>query len=333
VIRLGILGTARIARAFPGYPLDGLEITAVASRTQERAQAFARETGIARWHGSYEDLLADPALDAVYIALPPRLNGEYAAKALECGKHVLVEKPAVVSTEQALKIEQALRGTGLIFMEGFMYRFMTVHRRAREIIAAGTIGRLRYIDFNFCFDIVSRGRTGYRTNSEFGGGALYDLGIYGVDFIRYITGEDLTLLQAHTHWDDEGGIDVFTHALWQGGETIAGLTCSFNADANYYVLSGDTGSITSPVAISGRQLPNILSIHLMEGDKKYEERFGPENPYKTEIEYFARCIHSNEQPFLGILNTRANIELLERILRETVPLRTTNSFFNNQKFS
>jgi len=177
VIRFGILGTARIARAFLGYPLDGIEMVAVASRSPERAAAFAGEYGIPKWYGSYDDLLADPTIDAVYIALTPRLNGEYSARAATAGKHILVEKPAAVSTVQVQAIEKALRNSGRLFMEGFMYRFMAVHRRAHAILLEGTIGQLRYISFNFCFDIVNRGRTGFRMENDEGGGALLDLGI------------------------------------------------------------------------------------------------------------------------------------------------------------
>jgi len=320
VIRFGILGTARIARALLGYPLEGIELSAVASRSRERAVAFAREGNIPGVFGSYEELLDDSSIDAVYIALPPRLNGVYAAKAIEAGKHVLVEKPAVVSIDQVRVIEASLHEKKTLFMEGLMYRFMALHRRSRELVTDGTIGDLRYVNFNFCFDILARGRTGYRTEKGNGGGALYDLGIYGVDFLRYINGESPVLLHALTSREDQEGIDLFTHAFYRLGDAVAALTCSFNADANYYVLSGNKGSITAPVAISGRQVPSILRIHLLEGDRKYEESFEPENPYKTEIEYFARCITDGEEPFLGIGNTRANIEMLEQIFETGQPL-------------
>jgi predicted dehydrogenase len=289
-------------------------MAAVASRSTERAAAFAGEHGIQKFYGSYDDLLADDSLHAVYIALPPRLNGEYSARAIRAGKHVLVEKPAAPATAQAREIEAAMQNSGCLFMEGFMYRFMRVHQRAQEILLEGTIGRLRYISFNFCFDIVNRGRTGYRMERDEGGGALLDLGIYGVDFLRFMTGTRPTLLHSITNREEDGGIDLFTHAIFGAGDALCTLTCSFNTDANYYVVSGDKGSITSPVAISGRQLPNQLRIHLLEGDKKYEETFPPENPYKAEIEYFARRIERSEEPFLNIANTLTNLEMIGEVV-------------------
>ena len=320
MIRFGILGTARIARAFLGFPLDGAEIQAVASRDLHRANLFADEFHISRRYGSYDELVADSRIDAVYIPLPPHLHCEYALKAAQWGKHVLIEKPAALSADEMRRMIVACRDRNVLFMEGFMYRFMNIHRRAKEIVQAGTIGPIRYVDFNFGFHIAIRGRTGYRTVKEMGGGALYDLGIYGVDFLRYITEQEPVLVHTHTRRKNAQEIDEFTHAVYRAGDVIATLTCAFTADANYYVLSGEEGSITAPVAISGRSLPNVLRIHLLKGDRKYEEQFPPENPYKAETEYFAQCIERKQEPFLNGMNSLKNLELLDRLRESSTPI-------------
>jgi len=320
MIRVGVLGTARIARAFFGEPLQDIEITAIASRNLDRAVQFANEFRIPKRYGSYDDLVADREVDALYIPLPQHLHCEYAVKGARAGKHLLVEKPAALSVSELKQMLSESRKNGVVFLEAFMYRFMKIHQRAKEIVRTGTIGALRYIDFNFGFNIVVRGRGGFRLTKAMGGGALFDLGIYGIDFIRYVTENDPELLQAFTHRGNSNDVDLFTHAVYKVQNVVATLTCSFHTDANYYVLSGERGSITSPVGISGRKITNVLKMHLLEGDKKYEEEFPPENPYKAEMEYFARCIKSGEEPQIGATNSLRNMELLEELQTKSVEI-------------
>jgi predicted dehydrogenase len=315
MVRVGILGTARIARAFFADPLEGVEISAVASRTPERANQFADEFRISKRYGSYDALVADPEIDALYIPLPQHLHHEYVLKSARAGKHVLVEKPAALTVAELKQMLSECRQHRRVFMEAFMYRFMKLHQRAKEIVRTGTIGELRYIDFNFGFNILVRGFSGFRTERANGGGALYDLGIYGLDFIWYMTEGVPQLLQAFTHRAHPDEVDLFTHAVYKAGPAVVTMTCAFNTDANYYILSGEKGSIASPVGISGRKMSNTLRIHLLEGDKKYEEEFPPTNPYKAELEYFARCIEQAEEPFLGGANSLRNMELLEELLK------------------
>jgi predicted dehydrogenase len=306
--------------------MDGIGITSIASREKTRAEEFARQYRIPSCHGAYDDLLADPDIDAVYIPLPPHLHLEYGVKAAEVGKHILMEKPAAQSAAEVRQLASACTANRVKFMEGFMYRFMSIHRRAKELATDDTIGRLRYIDFHFCFDLVTRGRTGYRTVRNEGGGALLDLGIYAVDFLRYVTDAEPVLLQAFTAFDKPDGVDEFTHAVFTSGDVVSTVTCSFTFDANYYVLSGDKGSVTSPVAISGRSLPNLLRIHLLEGDRKYEEQFPPENPYRSEMEYFGRCLMQGTEPFPGTANSLSNLGILDGIRAASIRLpRDLNS--------
>jgi xylose dehydrogenase (NAD/NADP) len=320
MIRFGILGTARITRPFFEQPLDMVSIDAIASRDASKAEAFAAEFNIPRAHGSYDSLLADSGIDAVYIPLPQHLHGEYVIKAAKAGKHVLVEKPSALTVAGLKQMLAACKKHGVLFMEAFMYRFMKVHNRAKELVDTGRIGELRYIDYNLSFNVDARGLKGFRLDTRKGGGALYDLGIYGMDFIRFITGGRPRLLEAWMKRKRGRGIDMFTHAVYSVGNVIATVTSGFNTDANYYMLSGSLGSIYSPVALSGRTVPNSLSIHLHEGNSRYEEHFEAENPYKHEIEYFARCIMNNTSPFLDGANSLSNMMLLEELFRKATPI-------------
>jgi xylose dehydrogenase (NAD/NADP) len=320
MIRFGILGTARIARALFGMPLTNVEITAIASRDEARAGSFARQYNIPRSYSSYDALIADRNIEAVYIPLPQHLHHEYVVKAATAGKHVLVEKPVALTVAEVKSMQAACKKNDVLFMEALMYRFMRIHNRAKEILQAGTIGRLQYIDYNLAFNARARGLGGFRFDKELGGGSAYDLGIYGCDFIRFITGQEPKLLKAFVYRKSPEDIDEFVHAVYKIGNVVATLTCGFNSDANYYTLSGDLGSIHNPVALSGRTVPNMLRIHLQDQDKRYDEHFPAENPYKWQIEYFARCIENKVRPFLDFPDSMSNMKLVGQMLKHAVAM-------------
>ncbi|MFN0157904.1 MAG: Gfo/Idh/MocA family protein [Bacteroidota bacterium] len=317
MIRFGILSTARIARALFRHPLDTVQITAVASRDKAKAEAFANEFGIPKAMEGYDRLLADPDIDAVYIALPQHLHAEYVIKAANAGKHILLEKPAALNSAELRKMIATCKKRNVLMMEAFMYRFLRVHNRAKEIVQEGTIGELRYIDFNLSFNAWARGLDGFRLNKATGGGALYDLGIYGADFLRFILGKTPRLVKAHMRKDKKTGIDVFTHAIYATGPTVASMTIGFNTDANSYLLSGERGSIYNTVALSGRHEPQLLSIHLHKDNSRTEEHFPADTPYKWEIEYFARCIERNEQPFLSPENSLEDMKMIDQLFQKS----------------
>ncbi len=318
MIRVGILGTARIAGAFFRHPLYGVTIASVASRDPARGEAFARNHGIPHVASSYDALLGDRSLDAVYIPLPQHLHAEYARRAAESGKHVLVEKPAALSSKDLLPVLEACRTRGVLFMEAFMYRFLRVHNRARELVQDGTIGPLRHIDFHLNVNARVLNLGGTRFARALGGGALYDRGIYAADFLRFITGAEPRLVSSHLRRDPESGVDVLTKALFETGEITASVTVGFLFDANFYTLAGETGSIHNPVAVSGRYDPQSLSIHLHDNNRRFEEAFPAGMPYKWELEYFARCIERGEEPFLGGANSLGNLRVLDDLLGRSV---------------
>ena len=303
-------------------PLQGVEITAVASREQSRAAAYAGEYDIERVYGSYEELLLDVKLDAVYIPLPPSLHAEYAVKAARAGKHVLVEKPAALTSSEVGRMIRACRRNRVLLMEGLMYRFLPIHRRVKAMIDGGAIGTLRYIDFNWCVNARAMGRTGFRLERTMGGGALYDLGIYGIDFMRFFFPEDRPrLLSACTYRKDRKSVDEFTHAVFNVHGVIAAVTVAYNTDANYYTLSGDKGAIHVPRGVAGRPADTMLQVHLLDGDKRYEERFPAENAYILELEHFARCIEKGEEPLVSPRSSLENIKMLEQVVEKAVYLR------------
>src|SRR5262245_43995156 len=180
-MRLGILSTARINRlVIPGArAADGVELVAVASRDRARAEEYAREWQIPRFHGSYEALLEDPGVDAVYISLPNGLHVEWSIRALEAGKNVLCEKPLDRRPAEVERAFDAADRSGRILMEAFMYRHHPQTRRLVELVQEGAIGELQLIRSAFSFTITNPD-TNVRTQPALDGGSLMDVGCYCV---------------------------------------------------------------------------------------------------------------------------------------------------------
>jgi len=315
MIRIGILGTAAIARPFFGAPLRHASIVAIASRSASRAAGFAKEFGIPSHYGSYDELLADPSIDAVYLPLPPSLHAEWTIRAARAGKHVLIEKPAAPSSHDVERMLEACASSRVLYMEAFMYRFKAIHRHVRDVVTCGTLGHLRFIDFSWCFNIEALRRSLFRLDPAHGGGALNDLGVYGVDFLRYLGMPVPSVVHASIQRHNGGGVDSFSHVVLQSGTALMALSAGFTCDANYYALGGEKGSIHVPASLSGRVVPNAVMMHLFENDQRTEEVFPAENPYVAEMDYFAECIAGGIQPESGGEGSLSNIRVLEEIKR------------------
>jgi D-xylose 1-dehydrogenase (NADP+, D-xylono-1,5-lactone-forming) len=186
-MRLGLMSTANINDALLEATPDEVEIAAVASRDGAKAQAYASEHGIERSHGSYEALLEDDAIDAVYISLPNGMHHEWTMKAIDAGKHVLVEKPYSRRGAEAEEAWDAAARAGLVVMEAFMWRHHPQAVKARELVESGAIGRLREIRTTFSFPLFDRANV--RMVAELDGGALMDVGCYCVSGARLLGGE------------------------------------------------------------------------------------------------------------------------------------------------
>src|SRR5438874_2619291 len=188
-MRLGILSTARINRAvLTGAHLsDRVEVVAVASRDAARAEAYAREHGIERAHGSYEALLEDPDVEAVYVSLPNSLHVPWSIRALEAGKHVLCEKPLDRRPREVERVFDAAERAGRILMEAFMYRHHPQTKRLAELVAAGAIGELELVRSSFSFTVADEANV--RLSAELDGGSLMDVGCYCVSGTRLLAGE------------------------------------------------------------------------------------------------------------------------------------------------
>ncbi|MAN57343.1 MAG: oxidoreductase [Paracoccus sp.] len=231
-LRWGILATGGIAHNFANdLRTADLDLQAVGSRRAEAARAFADEFAIPRAHASYEDLVADPEIDILYIATPHPMHAENALLALEHGKHVLIEKPITLNAAEAMAVREKARSKGLLAMDAMWTRYLPHMVRIHEIIAAGTLGEIRAV----LADHTQRISTdpGHRLNAlELGGGALLDLGIYPVSFAWDILGAPATVTAAARMGETGADTEVatiFTHA---SGAISTSVSASRSAGPN-----------------------------------------------------------------------------------------------------
>jgi xylose dehydrogenase (NAD/NADP) len=245
-LRIGILGAANIARLFVAgvRPSDKVVVTAVAARDVERARTFASDTGIPHVHPTYEGLLADPAIDAVYNPLPNNLHAEWSIRALDAGKHVLCEKPLATSGREARAMFDAAARNHVYVAEAYPYRAQPQTLKLRELLRDNAIGRLQLIQASFGFPLA--GATNIRLDASLAGGALMDAGCYPVSLVRTIAGARPRRVHAMARWADSGVDRTLVASLEFAGGLLAQISCSFaTARHRQALIIGDEGSIAT----------------------------------------------------------------------------------------
>ena len=227
-VRWGILSTAKIGteQVIPAMQSGKYcEITAVASRNLDKAQAAARQLGIPKAYGSYEELLADPDIDAIYIPLPNHLHVPWSIKALNADKHVLCEKPIGLTAAKAQELLDAARQRPqLKVMEAFMYRHHPQWQRARQLVAEGKIGQLRTIQSFFSY--YNADPDNIRNKAEIGGGGLMDIGCYCISLSRFIFGAEPQRVCGIMEYDPQFKTDRLTSGILDFGRGTSTFTCS-----------------------------------------------------------------------------------------------------------
>jgi predicted dehydrogenase len=244
-IRWGVLSTAAIGlnKVIPG--MQGAElcdVVAIASRDGAKAEDAARRLGIPRAHGSYEELLADPDVDAVYNPLPNHLHAEWTLKAAEAGKHVLCEKPLGRTTAEAQAMVDGCRRARVKLMEAFMYRLHPQWARVREIVSSGRLGEIWAVQSQFFYRNVDA--EDIRNIAEFGGGGLLDIGCYTINSSRMLFGLEPTRVEGSIRRDPRFGTDVLASAILEFGDRHATFTCSTQLESDQRVhVTGTEGRL------------------------------------------------------------------------------------------
>lgn len=246
-LRLGVLGCANIARQFVRDVMgsDAVSIVAAASRNAETAASFANAFGIARAYGSYELLLADPEVDAIYLPLPNSLHAEWAIKAAESGKHVLCEKPLAMSLQEARRMFESANASKVILLEAYPYFFQPQTQSMRRLLEEGAVGSVRSVQASFGF-ALTKPEGNIRMKPELGGGALLDAGSYALSAIRLVMGCRPSHVMADATWA-ETGVDISAMAtLYYADGRRAQLSCAMDtANHRHLLVAGSAGTLES----------------------------------------------------------------------------------------
>ncbi len=312
VLRWGLLGTARINRmVVPALRVSpGNRLVAVASRDAERAAAYAREWGIERVHGSYEALVADPDLDALYLPLPNHLHAEWTIKAARAGKHVLCEKPLALSLAEVDAIEAAARQCGVVVAEGFMYRHHPQTLKVKELVEDGAIGALRFLRGTFSFPLNRPNDV--RLRPEWGGGCLWDVGCYPLSFARFLVGREPVEVYGSQVLGPTGIDETFAGQLVFEGGVLGQIDAGFRSPVRAEMeIAGTTGvlRVRHPWKPAEDQ-----PITLLRPGETELVRVAPKDRYLLEIEDLAEAVRRGRTPRVGLSESRGNVATIVALL-------------------
>jgi predicted dehydrogenase len=322
-IRWGVLGAAKIARTkvIPAMQRaqEG-EVTALASRSLETARAAAAALGIPKAHGSYEELLADPDIDAVYIPLPNHLHVPWSIKAAEAGKHVLCEKPIALSAEEARTLVAARDRTGVIIQEAFMVRTHPQWLAVREEVRGGRLGELRAIQMAFSY--FNRDPQNVRNQAGIGGGGLMDIGCYPIVLSRFLFEAEPVRVIASMDRDPEFGTDRLTSALLEFPRGQSVFTCSTQlVPYQRTQVLGTRGRIEVEIPVNA---PPDQPCRILFDDGRdalgtgIESRsFAVCDQYALQADEMARLIREGGKPPIPLEDSVANMMVIDALVKSS----------------
>jgi predicted dehydrogenase len=318
-IRWGVLSTANIgvAKVLPAMQRGTLcEVTAIASRDLAKAQATAKQLGIPKAYGSYQELLADPEIDAIYNPLPNHLHVPWSIKAIEAGKHVLCEKPIALTTAEAQTLADAARQhPQLKVMEAFMYRHHPQWQRARQIVSAGGIGALRTIQSIFSYYNDDPGNI--RNQADIGGGGLMDIGCYNISISRFIFDAEPQRVCGIVEYDPQLKTDRLASGMLDFGRGTATFTCSTQLAPYQRVnIFGDSGRIEIEIPFNAPPDRPCKIWHQHAGGTE-EIVFDVCDQYTLQGDALARAILDDTPVPTPIEDAVANMAVIEALVRSS----------------
>jgi predicted dehydrogenase len=308
----GLLGTARINRALiPAIrAATRSRLVGVASRTADRSASYAAEWSIETAYPSYEAMLADPAIDVVYIPLPNHLHVEWTLRAIAAGKHVLCEKPLALTPGDVDRVEAAARQRGVVVAEAFMYRHHPLTTRVAEFVRGGAIGTLRALRGTFSFPLTRPNDV--RLVPEWGGGAAWDVGCYPVSYARLLAGAEPVAVTAQARMGPTG-IDLgLAGTLRFPDGVLAAVDCAFDAHFRTYMEAAGTEGV---IAIHTPFKPGERSvIHLTKGDETSAIEVTSGALYLGEVEDVERAALDGAPQGMPLADSRGNAAVLCALL-------------------
>ncbi|MFN7223634.1 MAG: Gfo/Idh/MocA family protein [Paracoccaceae bacterium] len=317
-VRWGVLGAAKFAREHMApaiHAAEGAELAALATSDPAKAEGFRAFCPGLQLHSSYDALLADPTIEAVYVPLPNHLHVEWTLKALAAGKHVLTEKPMALRAEDIDQIIAARDASGLLAAEAYMIVHHPQWGRAKEWLDAGEIGQLRHVDAAFSYNNAAEPGN-IRNRPDTGGGSLRDIGVYTLGSMRFVTGAEPVDVAARVIM--EAGVEVFAHvtAMMQGPTgrfTYGSMTSMRLSNRQEVVFQGDKGMIRVGSAPFNANVHDVAEVELhLPGQRVITDRFPTANHYKLQVEAFGRSIRTGAAypcPLEFVRGTQAMMDL------------------------
>jgi D-xylose 1-dehydrogenase (NADP+, D-xylono-1,5-lactone-forming) len=319
-VKWGFLSTASINdKLLPGAAASpDVELLAVASRDPGRAEVYARERGIERAYGSYEELLADPDIEAVYISLPNSMHVDWSIRALDASKHVLCEKPLTRHPEDVLRAFDAADRAGRVLMEAFMYRHNPQTKRLVELVEGGAIGRVRLVRTAFSFPLDDAADV--RLNAGLEGGSLMDVGCYCVSGSRLLAGEPESVYGEQVA--APSGVDeLLTGTLRFAGGVLAEIDCGLVLPVRDELEAiGEEGSLFLDDPWHCRK--PVIEVRREDGTERIE--LEPVDSYRLELENMSAAIRGRAEPLLGREDALGQARAIEALYRSADDGRRTS---------
>jgi xylose dehydrogenase (NAD/NADP) len=311
-VRWGILSTADInAKVLRGAALSAdVSVVAVGSRDGDRSREFASQWGIARAYGSYDEVLSDPAVEAVYIPLPNSMHHDWTMQSLEAGKHVLCEKPYTRHAAEVSVAFDKAEQSGLVLSEAFMFRYHPHIQALVQLVSSGQLGRLRLI--SGAFSGHTDNPNDVRLDAAMDGGSLMDVGVYPLSASRLLAGEPIAVTAQQV--TGPTGVDVsFAATLRFADDVLAHFDCAFHvADRSYLEVVGTEGRAEVDDPWHGTQ-PGLTVT--MRGAEPVRTEIAPANPYQLELEEFGRAVRGEPNQLIGRADAEGQANAVEALYR------------------
>ena len=313
-VRIGILGAARIAPMAligPSRSVAEVGIAAVAARDPGRAGAFAKKHRIPRVHASYDDLLGDPDIDAIYNPLPNSLHCRWTIRALEAGKHVLCEKPFASNAAEAEQMAEAAARSGRVLMEAFHWRYHPLAARMIEIATDGTLGRIRHIETAMCVPLPLPGDIRYRY--ELAGGATMDTGSYAVHMLRHLAAAEPEVTSAKARLSSPRVDRCMTADFSFADGRTGRIACSLMSSSLLRISARVTGEL-GEMRVLNPVMPQFfhrLTVRTANGKRVERLKGGP--TYEMQLRAFAAAVTGGAPVITSPADSIANMRVIDRI--------------------
>ena len=314
-INWGVLGTADIAKGstIPAMmKAENCRLYGIAGRSKAKVDEYKENFGFEKAYYSYEDMLEDAAIEAVYIPLPNNLHKEWVLKAAAKKKHILCEKPLSGTEAEVKEMIQACDDAGVYFMEAFAYLHSPIVKSIKKSLDSGVIGKLSFIETTFL--APGRGLDDIRMRRDTLGGAVYDLGCYNISLILTLVGEEPSEVQAHARFTEQA-VDIFTEASFGfpsgcSASMVTGMCCAQRSDR--YFIHGTEGTIEAPIQFN---CEGTVSYYINKNGEREEIIIEVPNNYMLEVEQLGRCITEKEQPYVSHAFSLKNARTMDKVLK------------------